>query len=180
MQARKRSSRAIRARTLQISELATAARLPAMYAYPEFVSSGGLMAYGVELSEVYRGAAGQIDQILRGTKPGEIPFQQATKFVFAINLKTAKTLGIVVPPVLLSYANEVIEMKTSDFRLWHNPEMTTSLLYVRYRVGSGKHLLPASISAFDPTRTSIVQARDDLGSFQGIKLSRRPHIVGIQ
>jgi putative ABC transport system substrate-binding protein len=92
-----------------ISELATAARLPAMYAYPEFVSSGGLMAYGVELSEVYRGAAGQIDQILRGTKPGEIPFQQATKFVFAINLKTAKTLGIVVPPVLLSYANEVIE-----------------------------------------------------------------------
>jgi ABC-type uncharacterized transport system substrate-binding protein len=92
-----------------ISELATAAHLPAMYAYPEFVSSGGLMAYGVSLSEVYRGAAGQIDQIFRGTKPGEIPFQQATKFLFVINLKTAKTLGIVVPPMLLSYANEVIE-----------------------------------------------------------------------
>ena len=54
-----------------ISELAMAARLPAMYAYPEFVSSGGLMAYGIKLSEAYRGAAGQIDQILRGTKPGE-------------------------------------------------------------------------------------------------------------
>jgi ABC-type uncharacterized transport system substrate-binding protein len=68
-----------------------------------------MMAYGVSLSEVYRGAAGQIDQIFRGTKPGEIPFQQATKFLFVINLKTAKTLGIVVPPMLLSYANEVIE-----------------------------------------------------------------------
>lgn len=92
-----------------ISELATSTGLPAMYAYPEFVSAGGLMAYGVSLSEVYRGAAGQIDQIFRGTKPGEIPFQQATKFLFVINLKTAKTLGIVVPPMLLSYANEVIE-----------------------------------------------------------------------
>jgi putative ABC transport system substrate-binding protein len=92
-----------------ISELATAARLPGMYAYPEFVSSGGLMAYGVKLSEVYRGAAGQIDQILRGTKPGEIPYQQATKFAFAINLKTAKTLGLEIPPNVLARADEVIE-----------------------------------------------------------------------
>src|SRR5262245_1973434 len=92
-----------------ISELATAARLPAMYPYPEFVSSGGLMAYGVELSEVYRGAAGQIDQHLRGTKPAEIPYQQATKFLFVINLKTAKTLGLTVPPSLLARADEVIE-----------------------------------------------------------------------
>jgi hypothetical protein len=92
-----------------ISELATAARLPAMYAYPEFVSSGGLMAYGIKLSEAYRGAAGQIDQILRGTKPGEIPYQQATKFLFAINLKTAKTLGLEIPPNVLARADEVIE-----------------------------------------------------------------------
>jgi putative tryptophan/tyrosine transport system substrate-binding protein len=92
-----------------ISELATAARLPAMYAYPEFVSSGGLMAYGVKLSEVYRGAAGQIDQILRGTKPGEIPYQQATKFLFVINLKTAKTLGLDIPANVLARADEVIE-----------------------------------------------------------------------
>ena len=92
-----------------ISELATAARLPAMYAYPEFVSSGGLMAYGIKLSEAYRGAAGQIDQILRGTKPGEIPYQQATKFLFAINLKTAKTLGLEIPPKVLARADEVIE-----------------------------------------------------------------------
>ena len=92
-----------------ISELATAARLPAMYAYPEFVSSGGLMAYGIKLSEAYRGAAGQIDQILRGTKPGEIPYQQATKFLFAINLKTANTLGLEIPPNVLARADEVIE-----------------------------------------------------------------------
>jgi putative ABC transport system substrate-binding protein len=92
-----------------ISELATAARLPAMYAYPEFVSSGGLMAYGIKLSEVYRGAAGQIDQILRGTKPGEIPYQQASKFLFVINLKTAKTLGLEIPANVLARADEVIE-----------------------------------------------------------------------
>jgi putative ABC transport system substrate-binding protein len=92
-----------------ISELATAARLPAMYAYPELASSGGLMAYGVELSEVYRGAAGQIDQILRGINPGEIPFQQATKFLFVINLKTAKSLGIDIPQSILLRADEVIE-----------------------------------------------------------------------
>jgi len=92
-----------------ISELAMAAGLPAMHAYPEFVSSGGLMAYGVELSEVYRRAAGQIDQILRGTKPGEIPYQQATKFFFVINLKTAKALGLEIPPNVLARADEIIE-----------------------------------------------------------------------
>ena len=80
-----------------------------MYAYPEFVSSGGLMAYGVKLSDVYRGAAGQIDQILRGIKSGEIPYQQATKFLFVINLKTAKTLGLEIPPSVLARADEVIE-----------------------------------------------------------------------
>ena len=75
--------------------------------------SAGVLAltlnYSAYISEVYRGAAGQIDQILRGTKSGEIPYQQATKFFFVINLKTAKALGLTVPPTLLARADEVIE-----------------------------------------------------------------------
>ena len=67
------------------------------------------MVYGVDLSAVYRHAAGQIDQILKGAKPGEIPFHLATKFELIINLKTAKALGIEMPPLLLARADEVLE-----------------------------------------------------------------------
>jgi putative tryptophan/tyrosine transport system substrate-binding protein len=92
-----------------IVKLAEERRLPAIYSFREFVELGGFMAYAFDLSEIYGHVANQIDQILRGTKPGEIPFYQPTKFALVINLKTAKTLGIEIPPSLLAQANEVIE-----------------------------------------------------------------------
>jgi putative ABC transport system substrate-binding protein len=92
-----------------IVELAAATRLPACYPYLEFAALGGLMAYGVDLPDMCRHAADQVNQILKGEKPGDIPFYQPTKFPLAINLKTAKALGITVPPTLLIAADEVIE-----------------------------------------------------------------------
>jgi putative ABC transport system substrate-binding protein len=92
-----------------IVELAEAARLPAIYPLPGFVDVGGLMAYGPDLVEIWRHAAEQVDQILKGAKPGEIPFYQPTKFPLVINIKTAKELGITVPQSLLIAADEVVE-----------------------------------------------------------------------
>jgi putative ABC transport system substrate-binding protein len=92
-----------------IVELAELARLPAIYVFREFADVGGLMAYAVDITDMYRHAADQIDQILKGAKPSEIPFYQPTKFQLVINLKAAKALGITVPPTLLIAAEEVIE-----------------------------------------------------------------------
>jgi putative tryptophan/tyrosine transport system substrate-binding protein len=92
-----------------IVHLAERGRLPAIYPFRECVELGGLMAYAFDLSEIFGHAADQVDQILRGTKPGDIPFYQATKFALVINLKTAKMLGIVMPSSLLAQADEVIE-----------------------------------------------------------------------
>jgi putative ABC transport system substrate-binding protein len=92
-----------------IVELAQEARLPAMYTYREHVESGGLIAYAFDVPEITRHAAQQIDQVLKGAKPGNIPFYQATKFELVINLKTAKALGLTIPPSLLARADEVIE-----------------------------------------------------------------------
>jgi putative ABC transport system substrate-binding protein len=92
-----------------IVELAGKARLPTMFVWREPVEDGGLMAYAFDLRELWRHAARQIDQILKGTNPGDIPFYQATKFEFVINLKTAKTLGLTIPPGILLAADEVIE-----------------------------------------------------------------------
>ena len=92
-----------------IVDLANEARLPSMYAYPDFAEVGGLISYGVDLPEIGRHAADQVDQLLKGAKPGDIPFYQPTKFLLAVNLKTAKALGITVPPTLLIAADEVIE-----------------------------------------------------------------------
>jgi putative ABC transport system substrate-binding protein len=92
-----------------VVQLTHEARLPAMYSYPEFADMGGLVAYGVDLSDISRHAVDQIDQILKGAKPGDIPFYQPTKFTLSINLKTAKALGITVPSTLLIAADEVIE-----------------------------------------------------------------------
>jgi putative ABC transport system substrate-binding protein len=92
-----------------IVELAEKARLPALYPYHEFAEIGGLIVYGVDLREMFRHMAEQADQILKGAKPGDIPFYQPTKFHLVINVKTAKTLGITVPPTLLIAADEVIE-----------------------------------------------------------------------
>jgi putative tryptophan/tyrosine transport system substrate-binding protein len=83
--------------------------VPAIYPYRMHVDLGGLIAYAVDLREVGRRAAKAIDQILTGMKPGDIPFYQPTKFELIINLKTAKTLGLTIPPSLLAQADEVVE-----------------------------------------------------------------------
>lgn len=92
-----------------IIELAEKGRLPAIYPFAMFVKAGGLMSYGVDLSALGERAANMADRILKGAKPGEIPVFQPSKFELAINLKTAKALGLTVPPELLATADEVIE-----------------------------------------------------------------------
>jgi putative ABC transport system substrate-binding protein len=92
-----------------IVELAETGRLPAIYPWREAVESGGLMAYAFDALDMIRRIAGEIDQILRGTKPGDIPFYQASKFELVVNLKTTKTIGLRIPDSLLARADEVIE-----------------------------------------------------------------------
>ncbi len=92
-----------------IVELAAKYRLPAIYAFRSFVEAGGLMAYGTELGQLFRQAARSIDKILKGAKPGDIPYYQPTEFELVINLKTAKVLGLTVPPSMLSLADDLIE-----------------------------------------------------------------------
>jgi putative ABC transport system substrate-binding protein len=93
------------------SIIASAARhrLPAIYTFPYFAKDGGLVSYGVDTIEMFRQTAVYVDRILRGTSPRDLPVQQPNKFELIINLKTAKTLGLVVPPTLLARADEVIE-----------------------------------------------------------------------
>ena len=90
-------------------ELAAKTRIPAIYAWREHVELGGLMAYSYDLEENERSSARQIAEILKGANPGDVPFRQATKFQLVINLKTAKALGLEMPPTLLLRADEVIE-----------------------------------------------------------------------
>jgi putative ABC transport system substrate-binding protein len=93
----------------QIAELAVEKRLPVMYHQSDFVEAGGLMSYGVNIPDLNRRAAAYVDKILKGTKPAELPVEQATKFELSINLKTAKALGLTIPPSLLARADHVIE-----------------------------------------------------------------------
>ena len=108
-----RSWSSIRLRLFQngtlIAKLVGDAKLPAIFFHPEAVEAGGLMAYSFDLIEIYKRAANPIDAILRGAKPGDIPIYQVTKFELSINLKTAKQLGLSMPPALVASADKVIE-----------------------------------------------------------------------
>jgi putative ABC transport system substrate-binding protein len=93
------------------SIISAAARnnVPAVYSLSGAVRDGGLLSYGTDIADIYRHAASYVDRILRGEKPGDLPVQFPTKFEMVVNLKTAKALGLAVPPSILLRADEVIE-----------------------------------------------------------------------
>ena len=93
----------------QIVVFAAASKLPALYPEKEVAQSGGLMAYGPSIPKSFRRAADYVDKLLRGARPADLPVEQPTKFDLTINLKTAKALGLTIPPQFLSLADEVIE-----------------------------------------------------------------------
>jgi putative ABC transport system substrate-binding protein len=93
----------------RLVDLAAKHRLPTVYTSRDFVDAGGLMTYGVNLADLFRRAAAYVDKILKGSKPGDLPVEQPTKFELMISLKTAKALGLTIPPSLLQRADEVIE-----------------------------------------------------------------------
>jgi putative ABC transport system substrate-binding protein len=99
----------IAANSTLITTLALSARLPTILSYGDYVESGGLMSYGPNYANLFRRAADMVDKILRGTKPGDIPVEQPSKFELVINLVTARAIGLTVPSTVLSRAERVIE-----------------------------------------------------------------------
>jgi putative tryptophan/tyrosine transport system substrate-binding protein len=98
----------------EITALGARHRLPVVYAFRFFAEAGGLLSYGNDRSDNYRRSANYVDRLLRGANPGELPVQTSTKFELVINLKTAKALGLTIPPNLLAIADEVIEQVRED------------------------------------------------------------------
>jgi putative ABC transport system substrate-binding protein len=96
-------------RRKEIAELAVRSRLPTVFRDREHVQAGGLMAYGPNIPDLFRRAATFVDKILRGAKPADLPVEQPTKFELVINLRTAKALGLTIPPAVLARADEVIQ-----------------------------------------------------------------------
>jgi putative ABC transport system substrate-binding protein len=92
----------------QIAQLAVKSRLPVIHPQPEYVEAGGLMTYGVSITDLFRRAATYVDKILKGAKPAELPVEQPTKFEFIINLKAANQIGLTIPPNVLARADKVI------------------------------------------------------------------------
>jgi putative tryptophan/tyrosine transport system substrate-binding protein len=93
----------------RIADLAARSRVPAMYEAKEFVVAGGLIAYAPSLGDQFHRAAMYVDKILKGAKPADLPVEPPTKFELVVNLKTAKALGLTIPPAVLARADEVIE-----------------------------------------------------------------------
>jgi putative ABC transport system substrate-binding protein len=93
----------------RIADLGIKYRLPSLFSFREHVEAGGLMSYGQHLADSYRRSATYVDKIFKGAKPGELPIEQSTKLELVVNLKSARVLGVTVPPVLLATADEVIE-----------------------------------------------------------------------
>ena len=94
---------------VRLNSLALSARWPTIHGAREQVEAGGLISYGTNLTDLFRRSGDFVDKILRGTKPGDIPVEQPTKFDLVINITTAKALGLEIPPTLLARADEVIE-----------------------------------------------------------------------
>jgi putative ABC transport system substrate-binding protein len=101
-------SQVVTSHAKQFAEMAAKSRLPAMYWSPEFVEAGGLMTYSVSITDLFRRSAIYVDKILKGAKPANLPVEQPTKFEFVINLKTAKQIGLTIPPNVLARADRVM------------------------------------------------------------------------
>ena len=99
----------MRANRKRIADFALKSRLPSMYNTREYVDAGGLMSYGADLADSYRRIAYYVDKILKGAKPADLPVEQPTKFEFVINLKTAKQIGLTIPPEVLARATKLIK-----------------------------------------------------------------------
>ena len=97
------------ARRTRIAAVAAKSKLPAIYPWPEFVDDGGLMSYGVSITDLFRRSATYVDKILKGAKPADLPVEQPTKFELVINLKAAKQIGLTIPPNVLVRADKVIK-----------------------------------------------------------------------